>query len=41
MDRETFFVGMDLGSFKTSVMASNGARYGFFPFTVPLLKANA
>src|SRR5262245_24487080 len=26
MDRETFFVGMDLGSFKTSVAASNGRR---------------
>jgi rod shape-determining protein MreB len=26
MERETFYVGMDLGSFKTSVMASNGRR---------------
>ena len=26
MDREIFYVGMDLGSFKTSVMASNGRR---------------
>jgi hypothetical protein len=26
MDREAFYIGMDLGSFKTSVMASNGRR---------------